>query len=353
MTTLAERFRDLLVPVLFTLTGVLALLLAVLFLQRGIRTVRQARRDVLTARYRLVVAGVLAGTTAPGPELIRLLPRRHRAVVGGLLLAPLRVVQGEETIRARELAGALGLLDEWRASLSDRRWWRIANAAIALGLVRDTSSVAVLIGLLDHDHEQVRAAAIDAVGLVGDVSAISPLIARMSDPGRHERARVVEALSAFGETATEALLARGNEQPSERALVAGMLAHIGGVAAAEPLLAWTADASETTRAAAWRTLAAIGLSHRAFYHALKALRDTEPAVRAAAAAALGRAGRADAARYLAVQLDDEWDVAAEVARALGRLGPVGLEALHARADGVEGPGQDMAMQMLWQRGATR
>ena len=119
------------------------------------------------------------------------------------------------------------------------------------------------------------------------------------------------------------------------------------------MLAWTADADETTRAAAWRTLAAIGLSHRAFYHALKALRDTEPAVRAAAAAALGRAGRADAARYLAVRLDDEWDVAAEVARALGRLGPVGVEALQARADGVEGPGQDMATQMLWQRGATR
>ena len=87
MTTLAERFRDLLTPLLFTLGGVLALMLAGLFLQRGIRTLRQARHDRLAARYRPLVVAVLAGTTAPDPQLIRQISRRHRTIVGTLLLA--------------------------------------------------------------------------------------------------------------------------------------------------------------------------------------------------------------------------------------------------------------------------
>lgn len=353
MTRLAEDLRELLVPILLTLVVLVAALLAVLLLQRGIRTLRQARWAVLRQRYQPHIAAVLAGATPPTPELIARLPRRHRGVIAELLLAPLRIVHGDETTRGRELAEALGLAAAWRESLTDRRWWRRANAALALGLVRDRSAVAALITLLDHDHEQVRAAAIDALGLIGDPAAIRPLVARMKDPSRHERARVVEALSRFGESATAALLALGRQEPAERAYVARMLTHVGGAAAAEPLLDWTADREPATRAAAWRTLAAIGLSHRAFYHALKALRDADPLVRAAAARALGRAGRPDAARYLADRLDDDWDVGAEVARALGRLGPVGRAALTVRAEGEDGPGQDLARQMLWERGDAK
>ena len=43
--------------------------------------------------------------------------------------------------------------------------------ALALGLVRDRRAVPLLIALLDHDHDQVRSAAIDALGIIGEYLA--------------------------------------------------------------------------------------------------------------------------------------------------------------------------------------
>jgi HEAT repeat protein len=89
---------------------------------------------------------------------------------------------------------------------------------------------------------------------------------------------------------------------------------------------------------------------RGFYHALKALGAEAPAVRAAAARALARAGRADAAPHLAARLDDEWEVAAQAARTLSRLGEAGRAVLAARAAAGPGLGHDLAEQLLWEGG---
>jgi hypothetical protein len=43
-----------------------------------------------------------------------------------------------------------------------------------------------------------------------------------------------------------------------------------------------------------------------------------------------------------------WDVAAQAARALARLGPDGLAALQARVERGPGPGHDLARQVLWE-----
>ena len=71
-------------------------------------------------------------------------------------------------------------------------------------------------------------------------------------------------------------------------------------------------------------------------------------VRAAAARALARSGRADAAPQLAGRLDDDWEVAAQSARALARLGEPGLAALRARVARGDGLGHDLARQVLWE-----
>ena len=132
--------------------------------------------------------------------------------------------------------------------------------------------------------------------------------------------------------------------------MATLLSFVGGAAARDPLLQWTAAEPAPTRAAAWRALSAIGLDERAFYHALKALGDDDAAVRSAAARALARTGRSDAAPHLAGHLDDEWEVAAQSARALLRLGPDGHAALAARVRRGAGLGHDLAQQVLWEGG---
>jgi HEAT repeat protein len=73
-------------------------------------------------------------------------------------------------------------------------------------------------------------------------------------------------------------------------------------------------------------------------------------VRAAAARALARSGRTDAAPQLAGKLDDEWEVAAHAARALAKLGPEGHAALKERVDSGAGLGHDLARQVLWESG---
>ena len=100
----------------------------------------------------------------------------------------------------------------------------------------------------------------------------------------------------------------------------------------------------------WNALGTIGLTERAFYHAVKALNADEPPVRAAAARALARSGREDAVPQLAGKLDDEWEVAAQSARALSRLGAAGQAALQRRIDSGAGLGHDLARQVLWESG---
>lgn len=346
----AEAFRDGLLPFILGGSTLLLLLLALLVGQRLLRAAADWRRRALVARYGPIVAAALDGDRMALAAAIRVIPRRHRPLVGSLVLAPLHVVRGGHNTRAAELADGLQLTDRWRTDLRSRHWWHRSEGALALGLLRDQASLPALIELLDDEHEQVRAAAIDALGGIGDASAIGPLLARMSDPTRHERARLVQSLRAFGEGSTPPLLEHGASHPDDRALVATILSFVGGAAARNPLLQWAGATDAATRAAAWRALSAIGLDERAFYHALKALDDDDIAVRSAAARALARTGRGDAAPHLAGHLDDEWEVAAQSARALLRLGPDGIAALSARVRHGAGLGHDLAQQVLWESG---
>ncbi len=346
----AEAFRNALIPFIVFGSAFLLLLLTLLVGQRLLRAAGEARRRSLIARYGPLIAAALDGDTVAAAAAASVIPARHRTLAASLVLAPLHVVRGGHNTRAAELAERLKLSEGWRTDLRSRRWWHRSEAALALGLLRDRAAVPTLIGLLDDDHDQVRAAAIDALGQIGEPSAIAPLLARMNDPVRHERARLVQSLRAFGEGATAALLAHGSANAGDRALVATILSFVGGAAARDPLLQWCASEQPATRAAAWRALAAVGLDERAFYHALKGLGDDHAAVRAAAARALARTGRSDASPHLARHLDDEWEVAAQSARALIGLGPEGHAALAARVKQGEGLGHDLAQQVLWEGG---
>jgi HEAT repeat protein len=334
----------------FLLVSALALagLLLLLIVQRGIDELRFRRRQRVMALYRQAVDALLGPDRSEAAVIaLARAPAAHRPVIETMLLKPLALSTGSVVEQLRQAARAIGLVDEWARRLGDRRWWVRADAARALGLVREPRALAALFHTLDDDHEEVRAAAVEALGLIGHPHAISALLSRLADQSRHQRARIIEALREFGDAATPQLVAHATAHPADAVTMADVLGLIGGTAAVESLQTLALDERPLVREAAFKGLGTIGLDHTGIGLARHALDDAEPAVRAAAARALGRARCHDAAPDLARLLDDEWIVAACAADALRRLGPSGLAQLEARAN-EGGYAGDLARQMVWE-----
>jgi HEAT repeat protein len=275
-------------------------------------------------------------------------PARHLFVLEAMMLKTLALATGTLVDRIRAGARAAGLVEQWARQLSDRKWWIRAEAARALGLVRESRALPLIFSVLDDDHEEVRAAAVEALGLIGHPSAIPVLLARLADESRHQRARIVEALREFGDIATPALVEHVRTHSADAVMVADILGLIGGHVAAETLKQWARDPNQYVRTAAMRAMGTIGLDEEGAGLAVAALSDEAAEVRAMGARALGRSRRSDAAPSLAARLDDEWMVAASCADALRRLGRPGIDALQTRADDPGYVGE-LARQMLWER----
>lgn len=346
MNVVADAVRAVIVPFLLVTGALLAILVCHVLLLHAVREVVLGWRGRLRARYSPLLSAVLHGEDpAPALATLRAVPRRHLPVFSGLLLDPLRNVKGGIADRGRAAATVLGLTAKWDAELRDRRWWIRAEAAHALGLVREEGAVRPLIAALDDPVEEVRAAAVEALGRIADPAAIPELVARLPDGSRHQRVRLIEALQQFGAVALLPLLEHARAHPENLRIVAELLGSIEAPAATATLLDWCGHERADVREAAVRAIGTIGADDRAYYHLLRALNDASADVRAAAAWALGRSGREEATAYLAPRLNDEWIVAAQTARALRALGGAGRRALEAAAAVEHG---ELARQMLWE-----
>ncbi len=346
LVALTALIRTILVPILVVTGSVLAVLLTYILIGRGVRMLSERRRERLAARYRPLIDALLDSDRAP--DAIRRLgatPARHRAVVADLLLGAVRVASGAFVDQVREAAVQLGLVETWTAALDDSRWWRRADAARALGCVRESGAVALLVARLGDDHEEVRAAAVESLGLIGDPRATESLVAGLSRESRQQRTRVVLALRAFGPPVVDPLLAYAHRHPHDTATVAELLGQVNAVTAIDTLTSWCSDARPEVRAAALGALGTLGPCAATYYYALRALGDEVEAVRAMAARAVARCRRRDAAPYLAAALHDEWAVATQCARGLRELGPAGRRELE-RAAGE--PAVALARQMIWE-----
>lgn len=336
----------LLVPVLLT-TG-LFLAAAVLCVLGGhvIRDARARRRHRIRLTYRPLVDALLDREQAPKAiTALAAAPRRHHAVVAVELLALLRVTAGTAVGHVRRAAHAMGLADEWIRALDSPWWWRRAEAAHALGCIEESSAVLGLIGRLDDRHEEVRAAAVEALGRLGDPRALAPLVEGLWDDSGLQHARVVLALREFGAPAVAPLLSHERRHHAATATIADLLGAVGETSALEPLTEWCNDHDPEVRAAALRALGTMGTCDRTYYYALRALGDDSVDVRAAAARALARSRRREAAPYLGRALHDEWDVAVESAHGLRDLGAEGLEELQRAKTAAA---RALARQMIWE-----
>ncbi len=351
MLAIAEILRRALLPFLAITGAVLGALLAALVLQRAVREVVWWRKTRLERRYQPAVDRLLRGEVAfPKATLLIRAPARHRRLIAGLLVEPLRVLSGEPVDRACGAAHAMGLTPLWLADLQDRQWWRRAEAALALGFVGEVTAYDALLGLLEDPHEEVRAAAVEALGRLGDVRAVPALLAGLAEQSRHQRARIIDAVSMLGPEGRSDLLAHACRFPEQLPILSEVIASVCGSAAVPNLLEWASAPVPAIRAAAMLALGTIGVDDRSFYHALRALGDVDDDVRAMAARALGRSGRKDATDYLAAHLDDAWLVAAQSSRALASLGLPGIVALEGRSS-EDGKAGDLARHMLWEQRA--
>jgi HEAT repeat protein len=270
--------------------------------QKGVPALIKALDDE-NAQVRLAVINALAALSHPAAA------EPLAAALSGLSQRPKAQRAGSENAEYEAMAVALGGLGGaavpplMRLLDSDdkeaRRW-----AAHALGLARDPRAVDPLVKLLSDNRSGTRKAAALALGAIGDLHALDPLIKALANRDPETMRAAAAALGTIGsEKAVEALcaLSEDSNEPVQLAVVEA-LRSIGGLGAAAGLRSVIDAARKNVREAASAALAAIKIAaataeDRAAVTVLKG--DFQAAVRegAAAVGALSAAlGSKDAGR---------------------------------------------------------
>ena len=134
--------------------------------------------------------------------------------------------------------------------LANRKEWMVhADAAQALGEIRDTRAVEALVAALNN----VPGAAAEALGKIGDVRAVAPLIAALESPNHILRPAAAMALGKIGDArAIQPLIAALGSVDSATSEAAAMALGSMGAPAFEPLMGRSRRARQTT-ASSWRS----------------------------------------------------------------------------------------------------
>jgi HEAT repeat protein len=194
-----------------------------------------------------------------------------------------------------------------------------------------------LLNLLRDDHFLVRRTAVRALGQIGDPMAVTPLLdAVTADPALVRD--VVAALQRIGPEASPHLrrdlehLVTTGHRGRRGALVATALGLHGDIASAPTLVrALVAGTEPALRAAAAEALGEIGVPI-AVPALVAALADADPEVRRQAATALGQVSDTSAVPAIAAVLGSgQHEVDRALAGALLSLGPAGMAALAGHA----------------------
>ncbi|MEO7744737.1 MAG: HEAT repeat domain-containing protein [Actinomycetota bacterium] len=326
-------------------------LAAAIVLQRSLRQ-HAGRRDLaLVEPFRPLLIALVMDDRVDAAATAQILGADDRAWSA---LEP-HIISMVRKLRGDSRAVLVNLLDE-RGTITrlNRRLKRPgavgrARAAELLGLLGEHAPRRDLerLALRDHDAE-VRIVAARALGEIGDPMSARALLAAASGPRAVPLRIAARSLARLGPGAAPELM-RGlrSEQTTSRAVSAEILGLLG-VTAAAPALAGAAedDAELDVRIRSARALGRIGVPS-----ALPVLErctgpDRHPALRAVAARAVGEVGGPIAIELLARLMDDPAHrVAANAARALGRLGDRALPALRRTASGPT-PGAPYAAEVL-------
>ena len=216
--------------------------------------------------------------------------------------------------------------DELLSLLASANWRIRANAARALGGLKDKRAVESLIVLLSNTIEpwQVRGNAALALGLIGDARAARPLVAAQQDTNPDVRRAAVTALGGLKDPNNLELFVKmlNDPEPKIRLAAIGGISQIGGATAAFESLRQAAlhDEDRLVRESATGMLGS-SKDPRAVDALLAALQDSYINVRINAARGLGRLRSTEAVDALIRMLSsDESALRQAAAEALGDLG---------------------------------
>jgi HEAT repeat protein len=181
-----------------------------------------------------------------------------------------------------------------------------AAAASSLTNYHDQSAIPQLQEALHDESEDVRANAARTLGLYGSKGSVEPLIRALGDESSTVRAEAADALGHLGSAAAIDSLLRAihdkDQSVRRRAVVA--LGNIGAKSAVDVLMEALQDEDYKMRACAAMALGQIG-EERAFEPLLEKLTDKEARVREYVVESLSRIGGERSLDALALALDDD------------------------------------------------
>jgi hypothetical protein len=336
----SEPLRPLLLTLLTVLGTFAVLLVLTLVVVRATSEMQERisrrRRDEVR---RLILTALLGDPEDRVPALAVLRRREGRAWrrVEQQAFAMLPKIKGDSHTALVGLLLSRGAAGRAHDNAAARSLVRRSRGAYQLGALGDRDALRTLMSLLTDGHFLVRRTAVRALGQIGDPIAVTPLLDAVSaDPALVRD--VVAALQRIGPSASPHLrrdldhLVAVQHRGRRGALVATALGLNGDIASATTLIRALVDGEQPAlRAAAAEALGEIGVP-TAVPALVTALGDEDRDVRTSAAAALGQVSDTSAVPALAAALGSgQHEVDRALAGALLALGPSGMAALAAHS----------------------
>jgi hypothetical protein len=301
----------------FALTSAGIILVCALIRRRAVFGRADARRHRAEERLRPLVLALVSGDEATGAAL----SNEDARIVASMLARYSRQLRGSASTHVAAFFERHGFVNGEIARLRDRRAWRRAHAAYALGDMGSGRAAGALLVALGDESRSVRAAAARSLGRLSTVDAVEPLVEALVGK-RVPRAVAAQALIGIGPQSLPRLRALAQHEEAEvRAVVIELIGLLGDAADAPLVSEGLRDSAAEVRAKATRALGRLGAAEAAG-DLRAALGDRIPYVRATAAIALGMIGDREAAQTLLAQArEDQFDPAQAAARALARIDP--------------------------------
>jgi HEAT repeat protein len=312
-----------------------AALALVVIVTRVARFAAGSAREARLAPHRLALLAIAAGGDEDGEAAARLraVQGRDWPPVRGLAVSLLGKVRGEPAEQLARLLDARGEFRRARSAVRSRRAIVRERAAWLLGFSRTPEDTVLLLPLLTDRSAAVRLAAARSLGSLGDAAAAAPLLAAVQPvhgrPGI-PAAVAAEALLSFGTGAVTAVSSGlADNDPTVRAVAAMVAAEESLSAVAPQLRSLLADEPVLeVRVPVAQALGVAGGPEDVAGLAAQTAITQPPAMRRAAAQALGELGHPGAVLVLAGLLPDhDVRLARYAGDALVRIGPTGMREL--------------------------
>jgi HEAT repeat protein len=286
------RFGELAAEIAVILLVLNIALVVFIYWRRARLAVHRAREERVRAQLAPVVATVRPDATPAERQQLRAtvaqLDRRSRPVAATLLLDRLAEAPADQRDGILEVLRGAGAIEIALRSARARPAWRRSLACATLGAARAGEALPVLEERLRDRNHHVREAAVEALGAIGDPAALPALRTLYLTDSSARPGIVYAALVALGPPAAEAF-AEGIVSANPRVRTAacfGLAATARDAASFQLIERALADSEPAVRIAAADALATIG-GERVPEGLLAAATDAEPGVRRAAVRALG------------------------------------------------------------------